>query len=71
MGVAEMATYKSWDDAPAILSAQETADLLGIHLNTAKKLLADGEIPGFKLGRVWKVDKVELRRWFEERSHGR
>ncbi len=59
--------YKNWDDAPVLLSTEQAAGLMQIHLNTMKRWLYDGKIPGArKIGRDWRIDKASLRRWFEE-----
>jgi excisionase family DNA binding protein len=50
----------SWDELPAILTAQECADFLRVHLNTVKKHLAEGTLPGKKVGRQWRVNKKDL-----------
>lgn len=55
----------SWDDLPAILTAEECAEFLRVHLNTVKRLLYDGELPGAKVGRQWRIDKRELRTYIE------
>lgn len=53
----------SWEDLPAILTAEECAGFLRIHLNTVKRLLSEGELPGKKIGRQWRVDKDDLKRY--------
>lgn len=58
-------TYTDWKDAPAILTAEEAAAFLRVHLNTVKKLLADGTLPGKKIGRQWRIDKADLKRYME------
>lgn len=58
----------NWDDLPAILTAQECADFLRVHLNTVKQLLYDDELPGAKVGRQWRIDKRDLRAYMEARK---
>ena len=45
---------------PQLLSAQETADYLGVSVWTVKRLLASGQIPGKRLGGRWYINAVGL-----------
>lgn len=56
-------TSVDWSDVPSILGTQEAADLLGVHLNTVKRLIYNNEIPAFKIGRVVKLNKADLMRF--------
>ena len=55
--------YTNWDEVPIILSTQEAADALGVHINTIKRLVADGELAHFFIGRVWKFRKGDIMRF--------
>jgi excisionase family DNA binding protein len=57
-----------WTDLPAILTSEECAVFLRVHINTVKRLLADGKLPGRKIGRQWRIDKEDLKRFMEETS---
>ena len=37
-----------------VLNAQETADFLGAHVETVRRLARRGQIPAFKLGKDWR-----------------
>lgn len=69
VGIAEMSktskkyTAPDWSDVPSVLNPQQAADVLGLHLNTIKKLIYEGTLPHFKTGRVIKVHKVDLMRY--------
>lgn len=52
-----MSPVMDWNDVPVILTADEAADLLRIHPNTLKQLIADGDIPAVKVGRAWRISK--------------
>lgn len=51
-----------------LISASETAQRLGISLETTLRLLEFGEIPAIRFGRNWKVPIVALEEWVIERA---
>lgn len=65
----ETQTYSSWEEAPALLTAQECADFLRLHLNTVKKMLSENELPGRKIGRQWRVEKEKLKEYMQEKNN--
>jgi len=51
------------------LSVKEAADLAGISARHMRRLLADGDIPGRKVGHwVWIVRRDDVLRWSTERQ---
>lgn len=52
-----------WSDLPAVLTLQEAADAVGVHLNTIRKLVDEGAIAHFKIGRAVKINKADLMRY--------
>lgn len=42
------------------LSAEQAADLLGLGLETTKRHLRAGRLPGKKVGRLWRVSREAL-----------
>lgn len=50
----------NWDDVPSVMGTQQVADLLQIHINTAKKLITSGKLAAFRVGRVYRVNKSDL-----------
>lgn len=48
-----------------ILSIDEVADLFSVHVVTARKLAAEGRIPGRKVGREWRFSRRALIEWLE------
>ena len=62
-------TRLTFDTAPDVLSAHETAQLLGVTDGTARKLLCLGEIKARKTGgrsgngTSWLVPKVAVQEW--------
>ncbi len=59
----------TFEDAPDVLTAHETAQLLGVTDATARKLLCLGEIKARKTsgktgnGTSWLVPKVAVKKW--------
>lgn len=49
-----------------ILKAKEVAELLRLSEATVFKLLAQGKLPGFRIGVSWRVDRDELMKFIEE-----
>lgn len=45
---------------PRLLSAQDAADYLGVHINTMRRLLASGQIPGKRIGGSWYINAEQL-----------
>lgn len=51
-----------------LLSLDETAQQLGLSLNTVYKLVRSGEILSFHIGRARRISAAELQRWIEGRE---
>lgn len=49
------------------LDVEAAARLLGVHVETLRRLARSGEIPSFKVGRRWRFRTEALRQW--EQSH--
>ncbi len=52
------------------LNVFEAAELLGIHVQTLRKLSRRGSIPCFKVGRDWRFRREALVRWADEQQPG-
>ena len=48
-----------------ILRSEEAAALLSIHPKTLQRLARKGQIPGFRIGRVWGFRTSVLNQWLE------
>lgn len=51
-----------------ILTAEEVADYLRVHLMTVRRWCREGVLPAAKVGRAYRIKKLDLDRWWEERS---
>lgn len=49
-----------------VLSVEEVAEELNVHYMTAYARIRNGEIPAFKVGRVWRVRRSDLDKYMEE-----
>jgi len=58
------------DGDDAVLTIAEAAALLRISLGTAKRLAAEGTLPGLlgKLGRQWRVSRSGLTAWTDQQG---
>lgn len=43
-----------------VLTVEELCELLKIGKNTAYRLLQEGQIQAIRIGRIWKIPKVEV-----------
>lgn len=51
-----------------IMTIREVADYLKINDKTAYKLVAEGKIPGFKVGGAWRFKKSEIEAWIAKKT---
>ena len=47
-------------DLPALLTPNEVADYLCIHINTVYKLIHQGVLPAFRVGKSWRTRRADL-----------
>jgi excisionase family DNA binding protein len=50
-----------------ILETEEAAQLLHIHPKTLQKKARSGEIPGFRVGKIWAFRRSALNKWIESK----
>ena len=53
-----------------IMTIREVAEYLKLTEKTAYRHVADGKIPGFKVGGAWRFRRSEIDRWIERQSAG-
>ena len=51
-----------------IMTIQEVAAYLKIKEKTAYRLVAEGKIPGFKVGGAWRFRRAEIETWIDAQS---
>lgn len=50
-----------------LLSVDDVAAILGVKRDTVYKLIDRNELPGFKVGRLWKFKQNEVDAWVDKR----
>ncbi len=50
------------------LTVDEVAKILRVHRRTIVQLLLSGQLPGFRVGRQWRVRRSVLSAWIEEQD---
>lgn len=58
-------------DELVFYTAAEVADMLRFHLQVVQRKLQAGEIPGYRIGREWRVERAQLVEWLERYSNQR
>jgi len=53
----------AWPPADRWLSVDEIATYLGIKRDTVYKWISERQMPGHKIGRLWKFSKKEVDEW--------
>jgi excisionase family DNA binding protein len=48
-----------------VLTAQEAAETLGVHVETIRRLARKRDLPSFKIGKDWRFRKDALLQWME------
>lgn len=54
-----------------LYTAAEVADLLRMNPQVIQRKLQAGEIPGYRIGREWRVEQAQLMAWLERHSNQR
>lgn len=50
------------------LTPNEIAKMLKLHPFTVARLAREGKIPAFKVGGVWRIDRVKFERWIAQQG---
>ena len=54
-----------------LYTAAEVADVLRLNQQVVQRKLQAGDIPGYRIGREWRVEREQLREWLDARSNRR
>ena len=52
----------------SILTVEEVANILHLHVMTVYRLAKDGKLPGFKVGGRWRFERTALDAWMVDRA---
>jgi excisionase family DNA binding protein len=62
----ELASHR--DPERDVLTAEQVADMLAVHVKTVAKLVVREGLPARRLGREYRFDRGEVLAWLAERS---
>ena len=48
------------------LTPEEVSELLQVSVYTVRRWIKQGELPAYKIGRLWRVNKVDLTQWLDK-----
>ena len=51
------------------LTPNEISKILKLHPFTVTRLAREGTIPAFKVGGVWRIDRMKFERWIATRTN--
>ena len=54
------------DEVIQIMTVKEMSAFLKLKEETVRTLVAEGKLPGFKIGKSWRFDMEEVERWIAE-----
>ncbi len=57
--------YRDWEQMPLALRSDEVAVLLGENVQTIRKFVREGSIPGAKIGKKWYFERDTVKRIIE------
>ena len=52
-------------------TTNQAAEFLGIHVRTVTKLAFSGELPGSRIGKLWRFERKALEKWIADRGSHR
>ena len=52
--------YSSWSEVPAIMTIEDAALLLGLHIESVRRYCVLQDIPAVQIGTQWRIDKQKL-----------
>ena len=64
----EKCRYKSLEELPAIMCADDVKDVLGISISSTYELMKEKDFPSFKIGRRVVIYKEKFIEWVEKKS---
>jgi len=49
------------------LTPQEVSDLLQVSVYTVRRWIKKGELPAYKVGRLWRIKTGDLNQWLDQK----
>ena len=50
----------------SFLTPKEVSDFLRVSTQTILRWIKEGKLPAYKVGRVWRISKVDLDKWLNQ-----
>jgi len=48
------------------LTPQEVSDLLQVSVYTVRRWIKQGQLPAYKVGRLWRIKEGDLNKWLDK-----
>lgn len=64
--LSETNKFKSYDDLPMVLAYPDLKQIFGVSRGNIYNLLKSEGFPSFKIGKQYRVNKVDLIEWLEQ-----
>lgn len=48
------------------LTPKEVSDLLQVSVYTVRRWIKQGELPAYKVGRLWRINEGDLNQWLKQ-----
>lgn len=61
-----MDKFTNWENIPVVLNTRQVAEVLNVHINTVKNLVARKELKSFKIGKALRIRKEDLQAFIEQ-----
>ncbi len=59
-------TVTDWNSVPVIFDISFACRLLGKTQESVKRMCTTGQLPAFKAGKEWRIDREAFRKWMRE-----
>lgn len=59
-----------WDSVPIVVDLAYVSSLLGVSNEYARRLVNNGTIKAFKVGKLWRINKTDLKNFVESLCEG-
>ena len=57
--------YYGWEQLPVMLTTEEVSCILRVTEVSVRTMIRDGRLPGVKIGKAWRIERDQLRRFVE------